>query len=175
MKSDWYGYIEIFSRFFYYYYFGPSLPLFILFGVLHFSYPSNGLRIELLHLSSKIYPKDWLNLCVFEILYAVDLSSVWNVLKQILPLLFSSACTSCIHAAQHITFLMFLRCWPTPAIPPLLLLSSTCHKVPDTSHTIDQSAVLSHAQKKKIIKENMKIWMLLKSKVWLTLQKEQSF
>lgn len=98
-----------------------------------------------------------------------------HVLKQILPLLFSSARTSCIHAAQHIAFLMFLSWCPTSAIPPFLLLSSTCHKVPDTSHTIDQSAVLSHAQKKKIIKESMKMQRLFKSKLWLTLQKEQSF
>lgn len=60
-----------------------------------------------------------------------------------------------------------------PFFLPSSLCSITCYKVPDTSHTIPPSVLLSHAQQ-KTLKECTKMWILAKNKILFILQKKWS-
>lgn len=138
--------------------------------------PQSTLELKLLYLLSMTYPKGWMYLSTLGILCAVDLSSItqWTHKRSLLSSL--ALPTPCAFLQPNTLLpcsVVFLRLYPSSAVPSFApsLLSVTCYKVPDTSHTLHRSVVLSHAQK-KMIKECIKIWILVKNKVWFNLQKK---
>lgn len=158
------------------FFFTPILLLFTLCENPPFFYPSISLGAEILYLSFVTYTKGLVPLGAFEILRAVDLPNAtqWAHKRSCLSSLALPAPRAFL---QPNTLLpcsaVFLRWYPSSAVPSFApsLLSVTCYKVPDTSHTLHRSVVLSHAQK-KIIKKCIKMRILVKNKVWFTSQKK---
>lgn len=142
----------------------------------HSPIPQSTSELKLLYLLSTTYPKGWMHLSTLGILCAVDLSSItqWTHKRSRLSSLALPASRAFLQPNTLLPCsVMFLRLYLSSAVPSFApsLLSVTCYKVPDTSHTLHWSVVLSHAQK-KIIKECIKIWILVKNKVWFNLQKK---